>query len=146
MSSGIFAALLILASLVACLFLKVKTVSYNFTNKYFEICKGIVSRDQESTDLVDVDDEKIHRNLLDRLLGVANVTVWSKRDKDNGFLVISGLCYADAEKVLDYIRIHSYRNYTDYRLAQDFYKQNGGSGKEDPGPDVIDPDTRDHKE
>jgi len=65
------------------------------------IARGILSQTVDQTELIRVDDVRLHKSFMDRILGLGTVTILST-DTSNSQLVIEGI--ADAEKVAEAIR------------------------------------------
>jgi len=80
---------------------KVLDHRYRLTTQRIFIARGILSQTVDQTELIRVDDVRLHKSFMDRILGLGTVTILST-DTSNSQLVIEGI--ADAEKVAEAIR------------------------------------------
>ena len=69
----------------------VKSTRYKITTDRVEVTTGILSRDVDSVLLWRVRDVRFHQSLMDRVLGLAEVTLSFLDDAEGGVLSIRGL-------------------------------------------------------
>jgi uncharacterized membrane protein YdbT with pleckstrin-like domain len=114
---SIYASALVLVMMLSFYWLKVKTTTITLTNKFMGIAYGIVSREEDNIDLIDIRDQSIHQSLIQRIIGASSVQIVSN-DKNNPNLFLL-LTKFDAHQVFDFLQIHSTRSIVDYRMSQD---------------------------
>ena len=83
------------------IFLRILGCSYRLTTERLFIERGILSRTIDQTELIRVDDVRIHKSLVDRLFGLGTVTVKSTDATDRD-LSVEGI--SEPEKVAEAIR------------------------------------------
>jgi hypothetical protein len=69
------------------------------------------------------------QNLLEMIIGIAKLKVTSS-DVTHPELIIWGLSKKDALATLEHLRVHTIRNYTDYRINQDIKKKSKNQTKQ----------------
>jgi membrane protein YdbS with pleckstrin-like domain len=79
---------------------------YRLTTQRLFIERGILSQTVDQTELIRVDDVRIHKSLADRLLGLGSVSIIST-DSSDGQIVIPGI--PEPEKVAEDVRTHMRR-------------------------------------
>ena len=121
---------LMLMAYVVCLWLKVKTTTITFTNKYLEYKHGILNQKNDCIDMIDIKDQEMYRSLLSRIIGISKVTVLSK-DLTTPKLDIV-LAKIEADDVLEFLKVHSTRNIVDYQLTRDMRGKGGGISVRSP--------------
>lgn len=104
----VIAGLLALAQLVALLgaWLKLRSTLYIVTNQRVMIEEGIVSKTVNEIDLRYVDDSQFFQGLMDRVLGIGNVTLHSS-DANTPTYVLRSI--RDPRGVRELIRAHAYQ-------------------------------------
>jgi hypothetical protein len=70
--------------------LKVKTTRFRITNYRIDYERGILGKNIDTLELWHVEDIKFHQSLLDRILGVGNITILS-HDESTPELLMFGL-------------------------------------------------------
>lgn len=106
-----------------------KTESFTLTNRYIEYNHGILTRTHDTVDLLIVKDQEMKQNLLEMIIGIAKLKVTSS-DVTHPELIIWGLSKKDALATLEHLRVHTIRNYTDYRINQDIKKKSKNQTKQ----------------
>jgi len=76
---------------------------YRLTSQRLFIARGIVSQTIDQTELVRVDDVRIHKTLVDRLFGLGTVAIVSTDATDRETAIVG---VADAEGIAEAIRSH----------------------------------------
>jgi membrane protein YdbS with pleckstrin-like domain len=76
---------------------------YRLTSERLFIESGVLSRTIDQTELIRVDDVRVHKSLLDRVFGLGTVEIMST-DATHGALRIEGI--ADSDRVAEAIRTH----------------------------------------
>lgn len=99
------------------LWLKVKTTSLSFTNKYFEMSHGILSRKSDFIDMVDIRDQELYQSIVHRILGISRVTIIS-RDLSTPILNFL-LDSKDGNEVINFLKLYSTKSIVDYQLTRD---------------------------
>ncbi len=76
---------------------------YKLTSERLIIERGIISQTIDQTELIRVDDVRIHKTLLDRLFGLASIEIMSTDTTDSS-VTIAGV--PDGDQVAEMIRAH----------------------------------------
>jgi membrane protein YdbS with pleckstrin-like domain len=100
------AVVLLLAIQVIVALVRIKSTLYTITNQRVIIETGIVSKSVEDIDLRTIDDTSFQQRVLDRLLGIGNVTIVSS-DKMAPTYVLHGV--PDPRGLRETIRSHVYQ-------------------------------------
>jgi hypothetical protein len=117
MEASIYSSFLVLAATFSYYWLKVKTTTFTFTNKFMSVAYGITSSETDNIDMIDIRDQSLHRSMTQRLIGTSRVQIVSNdKSSPNLFLVLTKF---DASQVFDYLQVHSTRSIVDYRMSQD---------------------------
>lgn len=99
--------------------LKQYTTTYSLNDIDLIIKKGILTTQDDQTPLTDIDDFFKRRNILERILGLATIQIFSKKDKTDPLLIIKGLHHEDAEGMINFFRKYNFKSITEYRMAQE---------------------------
>lgn len=103
----IITAILVLVQAVAFLiaWIKLRSTSYTITNQRVQIEQGIFSKTVDEIDLRYVDDSSFTQTLIDRMLGIGNVTLLSS-DKTSPNYVLRSI--RDPRGVREMVRAEAY--------------------------------------
>ena len=114
---SIYASAAVLLMSLSFYWLKAKTTSITLTNKFMRIAYGIISKEEDNVDMVDVRDQSLRQSIIQRIIGSCTINVISN-DKSipNIFLLLTK---PDAHQVYEFLQIHSTRSIVDYRMSQD---------------------------
>lgn len=142
LESAIYSSALVLVGMLSYYWLKVKTTTITFTNKFMSVAYGIISREEDNIDMIDIRDQSLHRNLNQRLIGSSIVQIISN-DKNNPNLFLC-LTKFDAHQVFDFLQVHASRSIVDYRMSQDLRGSADKIGSQyiDEKPDSDDSDPK----
>jgi hypothetical protein len=108
LESAIYSSFLVLVGMLSFFWLKVKTTTISLSNKYMVFSYGVMAREEDNIDLVDIRDQSLYRSQLHII----------SNDKTNPDLFLL-LTNEDAHKVFDFIQIYATRSIVDYRMSQD---------------------------
>ncbi len=101
--SGLIAAVVVGLVVAAVIGVRVLQHRYRLTDQRLFIEKGILSQTIDQTELIRVDDVRVHKSLVDRVLGMGTIEVLSTDASDRS-VTITGV--KDAEAVAEHIRVH----------------------------------------
>jgi hypothetical protein len=74
-------SLVVLALIALCIpVISTRTVSYRITNYRIDYGQGLLSRNVDTLELWHVEDLRLHQSLIDRIMGVGSITVYSHDD------------------------------------------------------------------
>ena len=117
------------------IFLQQKLTKYRLTDLFLERTHGVINRTSDTTDLVAIRDQKLSRNLLDRVLGISRLLIISK-DVTDPEMTIKGISASDAQKIVNFLRKYAFQNYTEWRISKE--KQNDRQAKKNrKNPDAT---------
>lgn len=97
--------------------LVVYTSEISINYKFIEMRIGILNKNIDTVDLVQIRDQIINTPWYDRILGLGNLRIESK-DISTPHLELKGLDSKEAEIFMNFVRENSYLNMTDLRRAQ----------------------------
>jgi uncharacterized membrane protein YdbT with pleckstrin-like domain len=97
---------LILAIRLVMALLRIRGTLYTITNQRVMIERGLVSKSLSEIDLRYVDDTQFQQGVLDRILGIGNITLISS-DKSTPTYTLHGV--PDPRNLRETIRSHAYR-------------------------------------
>jgi len=76
---------------------------YRLTTQRLFVERGLISQTIDQTELIRVDDVRIHKTFLDRVFGPGSIEVMSTDATDRGLKIVG---VADPDKIAEAIRVH----------------------------------------
>lgn len=104
-------------SLALYLILLMKTTRLELGKVNLNISKGLFLRREDALNITAIQDVRKERSLLDMLLGLSKVIVFSK-DPTDPKLKIRGLAQADADLFYEHVVLYSNRNMVEFMQGQ----------------------------
>lgn len=98
---GALAALMVVACVASVIAYRILNTHYELTSQRLFIVRGILSQTRDQSELIRIDDVRVHQSLVDRIFGLGTVEVISTDATDNDARIVG---VADAKAVAEHIR------------------------------------------
>jgi uncharacterized membrane protein YdbT with pleckstrin-like domain len=109
----------ILTLRIAWIFLVAYNTYYSIDDFFLKMETGVLNKAVDTMDLVKIKDVALKRSIVDRILGIAKVHIYS-RDKTHSVAILKGLPKPIADKFFNKINYHATDSYVEYRRRKDY--------------------------